>query len=126
MMYDYDRTAGASWRAVSISSLEKGIRSFARQLEGMGLTAEVDVYKSGRGSSRDVGTSYVELDITGDFIDADGDKDQATTSVKFHAGGFGGDGAKDEFGDGDSLREMKSKAMAYILKDLAWQGWKKP
>jgi len=93
----------------------------------MGLAVGVDVFKTGRGGDpTSLGLSYVELDITGSYMD-DGQEEEAYTTVKFFAGGYGGPGgSKNEFGGGDGLREMKTKAMAYILKDLTSSGWKKP
>ena len=121
-MYSYDRTA-----AVPIGALERGIKGFVRQLEGMGLEVEMDTFKSGRGMDPLIGdTSYVELEITAEFFDEDGDEDQAYTTVKFRAGGYADSERNGVFGGSDDLRTMKTKALAYILKDLAHQGWKKP
>jgi len=107
---------------ISIGALERGVRTFAKQLEKMGLTTEVVVAKLGRGS--EAGVSNVRLRVIAKFT-KDGNERTGRASLKFVSGGYGSLDDRREIGGG-GWRAMKAEGLKRIMKSLEPSGWKKP
>jgi hypothetical protein len=101
-----------SYASISITSLEKSGKIFAKQLESSGYTVEFDSFRCGPSGSAIYGPSYVELCVYKD----DGPMEEIC-SVKFYGDGYGGHPICGIFG-GDKWSEMKSQAIEFINKRL--------
>lgn len=116
---------------ISIGALERGVRTLAKKLEQIGLTSEIDVFKTGPGGAQHYGPSYVTLAVVGTVPSTygePGDTDDATVDLKFFAGGYGdgSDGRRGQFGGSGGWSYMSEQAQDYIMKELIKQGWKFP
>jgi hypothetical protein len=100
-------------RGVAVGALERGARTLAKQFETMGYKTEVDVFRSGRGGDRLIGTSsYVELVVE----HPDG---ITTANIRFIANGYGNlEVRRGEIGGMQSWPDMATKAKAYLLAEL--------
>jgi hypothetical protein len=110
---------------ISIKALEKSVRTLAKSLEALGLTTEIEVFRTGPGGTQHYGPSYVELTVIGNFLDDDGGQDEAVEYVKFFAGGYAMSG-KNEIGGNSGWKSMAARGLDLIMKSLARQGWRKP
>ncbi len=128
--YDYDRRGSAETTAmgqeIAIGALERGVRTFAKNLEKLGLKTDVSVHKSGRGGYQEIARSYVELEVTGTYKDAEGEDQEAWATVEWVAGGYGALNDKRQIGGTDGWRAMAAEGLKRLLHDLERQGWKKP
>lgn len=112
---------------IAIGSLERSVRTFAKSLEKLGLKTEVSVHRSGR-VAYDLERSYVELEVTGLYLDRDSEELEASSTVRFLSGGYGS--LTEDFGrrigGTDGWRAMKAQGLTRIMGDLTAQGWVKP
>jgi len=76
---------------LSITAIERGVVALAKRLiERYGLVAEITAYRSGRGGDPLVGgSSHVDLEVTGQYRDQDGDVVEAWSERVFTAGNGG-------------------------------------
>lgn len=119
----YRAKQGAKYQEIAIGALERGVRTLAKNLEKLGLTTEVDVFRSGQGGEGS--RSYVELGVTGKYIDHEGEEDEASADVRFRAGGYGSVTDR-EIGGTEGWRPMAAEGLKRILAALERQGWKRP
>ena len=117
------KTSGLN--GVSIGPLAKTVQELTRKLEGMGLQVETEVNRAGP-SGREYGPSTVDLEITAEWTDEEGDEQEGFSSVSFIAGPWEDVGRRGQFPSTLGLREMKRRALDYILKDLKRADWKQP
>lgn len=122
---EYFKRQGMSYQEIAIGALERGVRTLAKSLEKLGLKSEIDVYRSGRGGDPLTSSgSYVELQVTGKYLNKDGEEEDAWSYVHFLAGGYGGT-SRSEIGGTEGWRAMAAKGLAYLMGDLEKQGWRK-
>lgn len=107
---------------ISISSLEKGVKTLVRKLEAKGFETEIDVFRTGPGGVQYYGPSYVELWITGSCINDDSEAEEFDASVKFIAGGYD-TVARGEICGTSGWRDMAQRGMEHLQSDLNSQGW---
>ncbi len=125
MTYSYDRREAAAYQEISIGALERGVRTLAKNLEQkFGLKTEIDVFRSGHGSEGS--GSYVELEVEATWTDAEGEQKEASSYVKFMAGGYGSLTEGRQIGGSEGWRPMAAVGLKRILSELERQGWKPP
>lgn len=104
---------------ISITALERGVRTWAKQLEKLGLTVEIDVFRTGPGGGVHYGPSTVELTLEKGYTDEHGEAEEFYFTAKFVAGGYGelGDRA---IGGNDGWRAMKAEANRRLRAQHEW------
>lgn len=112
-----------AWTAVSISTLAKGVQTWAKQLKRQGFTTEIDVFKTGPGGNQYYGPSFVDLDIEKEYTNEHGEEETYYWSMKFIAGGYEGlTGDRNRIGGGEGWRAMKAEAAKRLYKEMARHG----
>jgi len=118
-----------TYNEISIGALERGVRTLAKKLKLIGLSSEIDVFKTGRGGAQHYGPSYVTLMVTGiaPSKHVSGDTHEVNVHLKFYAGGYDDAGnRRGTFGGGTGWTFMSNQAQTYIMKELISRGWKFP
>ena len=121
----YKTQAKQGTQDIAIGTLEKSVRILAKNLEKLGLKCEINVHRSGRGGF-EYARSYVELDVSATWKDAEGEEDDAWADVKFLAGGYGEIGTGRDIGGSEGWKPMAAAGLKRIFEQLEHQGWKKP
>ena len=93
---------------ISITALERGVRTWAKQLRQRGFTVEIDVFRTVPGGDAYYGPSKIYVEV---MLEAQG----FHFDVEFVAGGYGG---LDEraIGGCDGWRAMKKEAERRLMK----------
>jgi len=99
----------------SITTIEKGVTTWAKKLRKQGFDTDIEVFKGGRGNAALYGPSYVELHIEITYYDADYEGDDTYYDVfKFEAGGW----YSREPTNARTWGGMKKKAIAILRLSL--------
>jgi len=104
---------------IGVTALAKSVRTWAKQLEKMGFSTDIDVFKTGPGGAMHYGPSTVEITIEKEYKDAYGDDADFYESITFAAGGYGGIDDSN-IGGTSGWRAMKQEAERRLSKQLDW------
>lgn len=112
---------------LSITAIERGATTLAKKLaKQYGLTVEMTVLRSGHGGDYLYSSSgsYVELEVSAEFVDRDGDPAEAWAEVKFTTSETGRHSISCQNHPG--WRSMAEEGTRRILSQLATRGWTPP
>lgn len=111
LVQDDDAFDGIGGKDANIRQIETYMQKLKGELEKEGFECDVTIYRSGKGSSRDVGTSYGEITISDDTT--------VYEYFKFNANGYStsyGTKRGDRRSFSGSMQEMKAAAQPILDK----------
>ena len=101
---------------ISIGTLERSVRTWAKQLEHRGFTVtDIDVFRTGRGGEAHYGPSTVGIELERPYVE-DGEDETYYWSVRFVASGYG-DVSGSDIGGSRGWAAMRAEAERRLQKD---------
>ena len=120
------KRVAAKYQEISVGAVERGVRTLAQKLGKLGLETDVEVFRTGPGGTQHYGPSYVELTVRGKVRDEDGTEDEASSWVKFYAGGYAVGSRRQDISGVEGWKPMAARGLEVLFEDLKKQGWEPP